>query len=292
MIYEEIIPDFNSSFKKKIYNFKFFPPKWHYHKEYELLLITKGYGKRLINEGIENFHEGDIVLIGENVPHFHLSDNIYYEDNDLYCQSDVIQFTMNIFPEHAEKMSEFTSIIKMLNKSSRGMNFTNKKTKEYCWDVFHNMRNMSGLKLLIKLYELLDILSNEKKYSYSSLNSINNVYLTDKSNTPVVKTYEFLMQNFKNDISLEDISNRVGFTPTALCRYFKKNTDKTVFECLAEIRIGFATKLLRNSSYTITQIAYESGYSNISHFNHQFKDITGYSPSEYKKKNNRFDSKD
>lgn len=287
MIYEEIIPDFKSSFKKKIYDFKFFPPKWHYHKEYELLLITKGHGKRFINEGIEDFHEGDVVLIGENVPHFHLSDNIYYEDNDLYCQSDVIQFTMSIFPEHAEKMHEFSNIITMLNNSSRGINFTNKKTKEYCWKIFHEMRDMSGLKLLIRLYELLDLLSHEKKYSYSSLNTENNTY---KSDTPILKTYGFLMQNFKNNITLEDISNQVGLTPNALCRHFKKNTDKTIFECLAEIRIGFATKLLRNSQYSITQIAYESGYSNISHFNHQFKEITGYSPSDYKLNNFEFNS--
>lgn len=289
MIYEQIIPNFNSSFTKRIYNFKYFPSKWHYHKEFELILITKGFGKRYIGDGIEDFKTGDIVLIGENIPHFHLSDNIFYEDNDMFCQSYVLQFTMDIFPKNATSMHEFTSIMDLLARSSRGINFTNSITKEYCWNIFQKMTHLTGFQLLLQLYELLKYLSEDKNYSYSSLMLSNNIYTSDKTDLPVVKTYEYLMKNFKDEISLDKVAENVGFTEAALCRYFKKNTGKTIFECLSEIRIGFASRLLKSTSYPITQIAYESGYSNISHFNHQFKKITGYSPSQYKRNNLIFD---
>ena len=87
MLYETIIPASGSSFTKKNFIFKHFPPDWHYHPEYELVAITEGVGKRFVGNGVSEFSPGDIAFIGSNVPHFHLSDRVYYENNDLYCFS-------------------------------------------------------------------------------------------------------------------------------------------------------------------------------------------------------------
>ena len=72
-------------------------------------------------------------------------------------------------------------------------------------------------------------------------------------------------------------------SPSALCRYYKKHTGRKMFEYLIELRISYAVKLLLNRSISIGQIAYDCGYNSLSHFNHQFKDITGYTPSDYSK---------
>lgn len=94
MLYETIIPATGHSFTKRNFIFKYFPTQWHYHKEFELTLITNGWGKRFVGDGVDDFKVGDIVLFGENLPHFHMCDKTYYENNDLYCSSEVIQFTM------------------------------------------------------------------------------------------------------------------------------------------------------------------------------------------------------
>ena len=106
MLYETIIPASGCSFTKKNFVFKHFPPDWHYHPEYELVAITEGFGKRFVGNGVSEFFPGDIALIGSNVPHFHLSDQVFYEDNDLYCSSEVIQFNLNVFPAEFRTIDE------------------------------------------------------------------------------------------------------------------------------------------------------------------------------------------
>ena len=104
----------------------------------------------------------------------------------------------------------------------------------------------------------------------------------DSGDKPVDKVFKYLYLHFKEKVTLKQIAEYVNKDPSALCRSFKKGTDKSIFRCLAEIRIKHACKLLINSSLTISQIAYECGYGNLSFFNQQFKDITMKTPSEYK----------
>ncbi|WP_270712518.1 helix-turn-helix domain-containing protein [Phocaeicola coprophilus] len=98
------------------------------------------------------------------------------------------------------------------------------------------------------------------------------------------KVHLFINKNYQNNIALEDIACNVGMNPSALCRYYKKHTGKRMFEYLTELRISYATKLLINKNINISQVAYDCGYNSLSHFNHQFKQVTGYTPSEYAQK--------
>ncbi len=99
---------------------------------------------------------------------------------------------------------------------------------------------------------------------------------------PINKVYTYLYNHFKEDIRLEEIANYVGQNPTALCRYFKLCARKSIFQCLAEIRISHSAKLLVSSKLNISQIALKSGYNTQSHFITQFKTIMGRTPSEYR----------
>lgn len=283
MLYEKVVPTPQSSFNKRIFTYKYFPLKWHYHKEYELIIIKKGFGKRFIGQGVEPFREGDLVLIGNNVAHFHLSDPIFYKDNEMYCESDVIQFSRDIFPENSANMQEFSTIKNMLATSIHGIHFTNKAIIEKCVELFAAINVQTNLERLISLYKMLGILSCTTEFRLCSVYSSHDNHDSSPPNTPVIKTYEYLISNFKEMITLPVIADKVGQNPAALCRSFKKNTGKSIFDALSEIRIGAASRLLLNSSLPITDIAFESGYRNISHFNHQFKNIIGLSPSAYRK---------
>jgi AraC-like DNA-binding protein len=97
------------------------------------------------------------------------------------------------------------------------------------------------------------------------------------------KAHRYMIDNFQQNITLEKISEIVGMTTSAFCRYFKKRTTKTFHTFLNEIRIGHSCKLLLENKMNISGICYESGFNNVSNFNEQFKNIKGISPSQYLK---------
>lgn len=283
MLYENIIPLSGSSFAKNNFIFKHFPSDWHYHPEYELVAITEGFGRRFVGSGVSEFAPGDIVLIGQNVPHFHLSDSVYYENNDLYCCSEVIQFNPNIFPADFREMPEFKGITRLLDDSARGLLFHNDEVLKAIRTKLSDFERLDSLMRLMELYHILNLLSRTSDFSYLSIAEVDHARIREQANRPVYRAYQYLSNNFKEPITLEQVAAFAGQNPTALCRNFKQSTGRSIFTCLMEIRIDFAYKLLTNSDFSIIQVAYEAGFRNISHFNHKFKEMSGLSPLEYRK---------
>ena len=97
------------------------------------------------------------------------------------------------------------------------------------------------------------------------------------------KVYEYVKDNYQSEISLDQISKVALMTVPAFCRYFKKYTKKTFTQFVNEFRIRQAIQLIGMGNRSITEIAGEVGFNNFSHFNKQFKRVTGLSPSKYKK---------
>ena len=92
------------------------------------------------------------------------------------------------------------------------------------------------------------------------------------------------MSNFHREISLQEIANVSHMSPTAFCRYFKSRTQKSFTQFLNELRVGHASKLLHDKSYSISDVCYESGFNNFTNFNKFFKAITKETPSNYRRK--------
>ena len=105
--------------------------------------------------------------------------------------------------------------------------------------------------------------------------------LQDNSKTEVI--YKYINQNYKEPIPLEEIASKVSMTVPAFCRYFKKTSGKTFTKIVNEYRVVHATKLLSESQMSITEICFECGFNNFSHFNKIFKEFTGKSASKYRK---------
>ena len=108
------------------------------------------------------------------------------------------------------------------------------------------------------------------------------VEVYQQDNDRVDQIFKYITKHFHEHISLEAISEEVNMTPPSFCRYLKKITGKTFTNLVNEYRIVHASKLLVEKPTSITDICYESGFNNFSHFNKLFKKITGKSPSNYR----------
>ena len=280
---EKIIYGPNSSFSHRIIREKYFSRSLHTHPEIEILLVTEGYGKRFVRDGIDTFYPGDLVMIGEDVPHFHRSDKIYYLPNELYCEADVIQFKRNLLPEQLDQIYDFGHVADLLQRSRYGIKFTMPSPIEKLQRLFSMTDRSTGIKRINTLLRLLDILGQVKSYRLLSQPPAAPIRSEQPAEGIVGHTYSFLLKHFKENISLEAIARSVHQNPTSLCRYFKRNTQKTIFECLNELRVEYVCRLLAHTDLTIAQAAYESGFRNLSHFNSQFRAIMQQAPSEYRR---------
>jgi len=259
-----------------------FNPNWHFHPEFQISLIVNGNGTRFVGDSVQSFEDDDLVFTGPDLPHLWRSDQAYFEkDSTLKTRGIVIYFDHVLFSETLLQREEFYHINKLVEKSIRGMEIHG-KSKAKIIELILQIPNEIGFKRVIKLMEIIDVLSTSKEYSLLSSPGYANVFKGDDvDKMRMVHTY--VMDNFKSKISLDEVAALLNMTKTSFCRYFKPRANKTFSSFVNEIRIGHARKLLLEDNYNISEICYECGFYTLSNFNRQFKAVTDLKPLQYRK---------
>ena len=277
---EKVIPDNESSFKAAVFENTCFTSPLHFHPEYEVVLIEEGDGLCFCGDYAGKFVPGDIAVFGKGLPHFYLSDNRFYnEENTGKCKSVYIQFREELLPLDYRLMPAFKMIHHLLENAERGVYFQGKGNSVIA-DFIRAMPYLSGFDKIITLYNILNQLGSLNGFTIlASYNFQNN----DLSSHPVYqKVISYISENYQREITLDELAEFVCMNRAALCRRFKNITGKTIFEFLNEFRIAYACKLIANTDARISAIAYDCGFNNISHFNSLFKSITNYNPTAYR----------
>lgn len=94
---------------------------------------------------------------------------------------------------------------------------------------------------------------------------------------------QYMQKNYSLPISLDEVSNIVGFNPTYFSYFFKKETGMNFLEYLTELRVSRAKELLVDTKQSVADIGISVGYLDLKHFSKLFKKMTGLNPSEYRK---------
>ena len=258
----------------------FFLRAWHYHPELELVLSLKSTGTRFVGDSIKKFDEGDVVLIGKNLPHMWLNDKSYFkQDNDRVAEDIVIHFNKDFLGAEFLNSHEMKPISELLHTSRYGIKFSSPDKK-----ILKGIRKLNkldvGFDRTLKFIQVLNLLANHAEYELLTSEGFINSFRQNQ-NENLDKTYEYIFENFAEPISLNDVAEIANMNPSAFSRFFKRVNRKTFSRYLNEVRIGYACKQLIENKSKIATICYESGYNNISNFNRQFRTIKQMSPSEY-----------
>lgn len=269
------------SFTIKRNNYPYFLRLWHYHPELELVLINSSTGTRFIGDNIERFKKNEVVLIGENLPHMWLNDDIYFEESSTHkAEAIAIHFKKEFLGLPFLQVPEMKHLRKLLDTAIYGINF-----RQLDKETILKIKNLDSKQHYQRLMSLLDILNDLANHPDQILLSSKG-YVTSfnkTNNRNMDKAYEYIFKNFNKSIFLDEVAAIANMNPSAFSRFFKRINRKTFKQYVNEIRIGYACKLLTENQHNITHICYDSGFNNISNFNRQFKKITGKSPSEYLK---------
>jgi AraC-like DNA-binding protein len=256
---------------------------WHYHPEFEIIFVEKSYGIRLMGNHIGHFTDGDLMFISPNLPHVWRNDRDFYTDNkDLFVDVYVIQFLEDALTRGFFDLPEFSQIRKLFVLGQQGVLIKGNDYKKIS-ELIKSVYNSTGIERLILFLKTLETIAGTADYELlSSVGYTNTVTTADTER--INKVMSFLMDNYTKEFNAQELADLVNLNKSSFCRYFKSRTHKTCSQFLNEIRIAHACKLLVNSTMTISEICYETGYNNISHFNRQFKLITGMTATEYTKK--------
>ena len=273
----------NSSFSIEHRKYKNFLKVWHYHSELELVVLLKSTGTRFVGNHVDKFKEGELVLLGKNLPHMWINDPAYFEkDSTLSAEAIVIHFKENFTGKAFMDLPEMLIISKLLENAKVGIKFKGKNIDE----IINRIAALMEMDSFDKLINFLKILQDlATKVEHEFLSSSSYVYEFEKADKQKLEPiYKFIIENYKKNFTLEEIAKVAYMNPSAFSRYFKKVHKKTLTRYINELRVGYAFKLLLENKYSMTTICYKSGFNNVSNFNRQFKKILGYSPTEYLKK--------
>jgi len=263
---------------------------WHYHSELELVVLLKSTGTRFIGDHIHQFNEGEVILIGKNLPHMWLNDREYFDENSsLKASALVIHFKEGFLGNEFWDLPEMNAIPKLFERAKRGIKF-NGVNKNKIIKHIQSLDTLPDFNKVLSLLNILQELAVESDYELLASAS----FLDDfkkPENRKLEPIYNYIMNNFRENISLNDVAALAYMNPSSFSRYFKRVQHKTLKRYINELRVGFACKLLLEKKYSMTDICFESGFNNLSNFNRQFKSITSFSPSDYLLKRHIFEEK-
>ena len=257
---------------------------WHYHPELELHYVIKGEGVRFIGNNIGNFSPGDLVLLGENLPHTWRCTEEYFQNSPEHeIEVIVIHFLPDCLGKYLLNLPEAYLLPKLFEKAKSGMVISG-KTRNKLAELMREALEATNLDKVIVLLKILKTLAETSEYK-TIVSGQTSFYQSNETDTlRLNKVCNYTLTNYKKDITLEEISSISNLSVTSFCRYFKLMTKKTYYDFLIEIRISHACRALVEDKLPTEVICFDCGFNNVSNFYRHFKKVTGITPLEYKRK--------
>jgi AraC-like DNA-binding protein len=251
----------------------------HNHEVYELNFVEHANGvRRIVGDSNEIIGDYDLVLItSPDLEHV-------WEQGD--CQSDdireiTIQFDIDFSDSGIFARNPFNSMKKMMLEAQKGLSFP--------------------LDAIMRVYQQLDTLSSVKDGFYAFMQFLTILYELSKcdgartlasssfakvevssDSRRVQKVKSYIDQHYKEEIRLTKVADIAGMSPSAFSRFFKLHTGRNLSEYIIDQRLGYASRMLVDSTHSIAEIGFGCGFNNLSNFNRIFKKRKGCSPSEFR----------
>jgi len=256
---------------------------WHFHPEYEIVFIKKGVGTREIGDHTSRYENGELILLGPNIPH------LAYKIDPLPANYEiVIQFSQDLVDRMLE-FAEMSPVKLLLQHAKEGMVFGD-EAKSKISGYIDDILAQNGQRVYC-LFRLLNDLAVSQDFSGLKLRPLQ-ISRPNADVDRLEKIFAFVSKNYKESISIEELASKIGLTTNSLCRFFKQITGNTMVSFIHQYRISHAKEMLMESSASIGEIAYQSGFTDVGFFNRKFKETAGMTPSAYRKKFKRLNISD
>lgn len=250
----------------------------HKHNVYEFNFVEHCSGaRRIIGDSVEVLGEYDLAFVGCNLEH--------------------------VWEQHECSSSTIHEITIMIPPDLFGDSFLGRNCLKPVRELFDSSKLGAafGMKAIMTVYDRINQLVNSEPSFYSLQNLFSIIYdlsasgdyrtLASSNYSPAVlpetsrrirKIKDYIDSHFREEIRIDTLSAMVGMTPNALSRFFKQRTNRSISDYVNEVRLGYASNLLVDSTMTIAEIAFRCGFNTLSNFNRIFKRIKKITPTEFR----------
>jgi len=268
----------DQSFICRSYATTHFRFNWHLHPELELTWIVSGRGQRYVGDRVEPFREGDLVLLGPNLPHTWESQPSKHRKSAAV----VVQFLPDRFGAGFLETPELRRVRRLLDRAASGIAFRGPVARL----VGQRLEAMVGLGPLPRLTGLLECLDELSRARTARTLASAAYYSPDRLDDQrrIDKVRAHLHHHAAEPLTLPDVARLVGLTPTSFARFFKRSTGQTFIEHLHEQRVARACRLLVETDAPITDICFRSGFGTLSNFNRTFLRLKGETPRHFRQR--------
>lgn len=266
------------SFACRMYRTPDFETSWHRHEEFELILITEGYGTAMIGDFIGEYKPGDLYFIAGNLPHWFKK-----QHHKTIGAALVLHFKKEILGNVFLDLPELKNINQLLQKND-GIQIGIKLQKEIAV-LLVEIHQLKGFQRMGNLLQCIQKISTTPDFVALTQNFL---FSNNHVNPAIEKIIDFSFKRYLTPVTLKQVADVAAMSIPTFCRFFKKNIKKTYFDFIQDLRISHACKLLTGTNKAVMEICYESGYNSWANFSKQFKQVKKITPLQYRKE---FDEK-
>lgn len=249
---------------------------WHFHPEWELVFNRSGCGVRHVGSSVERFGPGDLVLVPANVPHTFFSSAGHVEE----ARCTVIHFLPGVWGEAFWALPEMAEFSALCKRAHHGLAFGGPGAAE----VGCRMERLAAADApsLESFASLLEIFGLIVRLTARSLHATKD-FPGARPNPRLGELLAWIEGSLADAITQQQAAARVKMTPAAFSRWFKTHTGSVFQRYLIELRTAKACSLLAHADTAVTAAAFASGFNNLANFNRRFREITGLTPSAFRK---------
>ncbi len=249
----------------------------HYHEELELNLIINAKGaRRIVGDHIDTIDDLELVLVGPNLYHAWFTHQCKSEE----IREVTIQWHKDLFEDKLLRRNQLSFIRSMMERSQKGILFSRETAAAVAPRIL-SLNQKNGFDSVLELLSILHDLSTSRNMRTLSDASFTNQHFTYNSRR-IEKAFEYMNNNYDKPISLGEVAKLVSMTEVSFSRFVKKRTGNTFIDSLNEIRLGHASRMLIDTTHSISEISYHCGFNNISNFNRIFKKKKTCTPKEFR----------
>jgi AraC-like DNA-binding protein len=239
----------------------------------EATVFTAGEGMFFVGDHIGHFAAGEVVLLGENLPH--------YWHTRGSCAGLSVQW--NFPPEHPLwAFPESVALASLFKKAGHGVRYVG-PTAAAVTAVLQQIALATGLDRLSLLLRLLSLVGSAPQ-SEQALLSLRSFSLPADSRHrhAITEALRYLLANYRNEIRLDEVLKLTRMSRATFSRQFKRHSGKSFSEFVSHIRLQSARRELVETDRSVLEIATSCGFSEVSFFNRIFRRMVSCTPSEYR----------